>query len=90
MSERAIAQKVLDTLKLSVQKPAKEALVDLNALIPLVQSAAGSDDLEVEEARSSAFMRICEVGKALHRGQSTETLYTAALEASERWVMVAR
>ena len=31
--------------------------------------------LEVEEARSSAFMAICEVGKALHRGQPAEKLW---------------
>ena len=90
MSERKIAQQVFDALKLSAGKPAPEALSDLNALIPLVQSSAGGDDLEVEEARSSAFLRICDVGKALHRGQPADALYSAAMEATERWMTVAR
>jgi hypothetical protein len=56
----------------------------LNGLIGLVQS--GSDaSLEVEEARASAFMAICEVGKALHRGQPADGLWEKAIDATERW-----
>lgn len=85
MSERDAAQKVLDALKLAERKPAQEALPLLNGLIPLVQGGGGQE-LETEEARSSAFLAICEVGKALHRGQPADTAYATAIRAAERWV----
>ena len=85
MSQRDTAQQVLDALKQAAEKPAPQALADLNALIPLVQATAGDDNIEVDEARASAFMAICEVGKALHRGQPADSLYTAAIGAAERW-----
>ena len=88
MSERDNAQQALDALKLAEQKPAQEALPVMNALIPLVQGG-GSQELEAEEARASAFLAICEVGKALHRGQPAETLYARAIAAVEKWVAVA-
>jgi len=56
----------------------------LNGLIGLVQGG-GAASLEVEEARSSAFLAICEIGKALHRGQPTDGLWAAAIDAAERW-----
>ena len=37
--------------------------------------------LEVEEARSSAFLAICEIGKALHRGQPADRLWASAISA---------
>ena len=43
------------------------ALPILNGLVGLVQGG-GDQPLEIEEARSGAFLAICEVGKALHRG----------------------
>ena len=89
MGERDDARQVLDALKQASAKPAPEALADLNGLIPLVQGS-GEQELEAQEARASAFLSICEVGKALHRGQPTDGLYTAAIAATERWVMVAR
>lgn len=89
MSERENAQQVLDALKQAAAKPAPEALPILNGLIPLVQGGDGQS-LEVQEARASAFLSICEVGKALHRGQPTDGLYAAAVAATERWVTVAR
>ena len=89
MSERQAAQEVLDALKLAEQKPAQEALPLLNGLIPLVQGG-GSQELEAEEARASAFLAICEVGKALHRGQPADSAYAAAIGAAERWVALAR
>jgi hypothetical protein len=52
--------------------------------VGLVQ-ASGAASLEVEEARASAFMAICEIGKALHRGQPTGGLWNAAIAATERW-----
>jgi hypothetical protein len=90
MTERDVAQQVLDAIKRAAEKPAREALVDLNGLIPLVQGAGGAQELEAEEARSSAFLAICEVGKALHRGQPADGLYEAAIKATERWMAAAK
>jgi hypothetical protein len=89
MGEREGAQQVLDALKLAAGKPAPEALADLNGLIPLVQGG-GEQGLEVEEARASAFLAICEVGKALYRGQPAAGQYAAAISATERWARLAR
>ena len=83
------AQQVLDALKCAEQVPAQEALPILNGLVGLVQGS-GDDRLEVEEARSSAFLAICEVGKALHRGQPAGGLYAAAISATEKWMQLAR
>jgi hypothetical protein len=85
MTESNIAQQVLDALKQAEAKPAQEALPILNGLIPLVQGG-GEAPLEVEEARASAFLAICEVGKALHRGQPSDAAYAAAIAAAERWL----
>jgi hypothetical protein len=60
----------------------------LNGLIGLVQGG-GEQPLEVEEARSSAFLAICEVGKALHRGQPAERLWESAIAAAEKWKSLA-
>lgn len=43
----------------------------------------GEQSLEIEEARSSAFVAICEVGKALHRGQPAPPPWVAAIAATE-------
>jgi hypothetical protein len=85
MNEQDPAQQVLDALKLAEQTRAQEALPILNGLVGLVQGS-GEQRLEVEEARASAFLAICEVGKALHRGQPAEGLYTVAVKAAERWM----
>jgi hypothetical protein len=90
MSERETAQHILNALKLAAEKPPQEALADLNGLIPLVQAVTGAQELEAEEARASAFLAICEVGKALHRGQPADGPYAAAISATERWVALAR
>jgi len=87
MSEREAARQVLDALKLAEGKPAQDALPILNDLIPLVQGG-GAQTLEAQEARASAFLSICEIGKALHRGQPVEGLYAAALAATEHWLAV--
>ena len=92
MSERETARQVLDALKLAEPKPAQEALPLLNGLIPLVQRGGDQSleqNLEVQEARASAFLSICEVGKALHRGQPIDGLYAAAIAATERWMALA-
>ena len=89
MTDSETAQKVFQALKLAEYAPAQKALPILNGLMPLVQGA-GDQPLEIEEARASAFLAICEVGKALHRGQPTDGLYAAAISAAERWVALVR
>ena len=66
MTDAEKAARVLDDLKAAERKPADVSLKILNGLAGLVQGG-GEQPLEVEEARSSAFLAICEVGKALHR-----------------------
>src|SRR5580658_4752638 len=60
MSDSETAQNVFKALKLAEHAPAQQALPILNGLVGLLQ---GNRDqpLEVEEARSSAFLAICEV-----------------------------
>lgn len=89
MSEFEKAAKVRDALKAAEDQPAQSALPILNGLIGLVQGG-GEAAMEVEEARSSAFMAICEVGKALHRGQPAGQLWVAAIGATERWMSLAK
>ena len=89
MSDAAKAEKVMDALKAAEREPAQLALPILNGLVGLVQGDR-EQRLEVEEARSSAFLAICEVGKALHRGQPAGNLWTAAISATERWMTLAR
>jgi hypothetical protein len=85
-SEKAAS--VLEALKTAQREPAPLALPILNGLVGLVQSG-GEAPLEVEEARSAAFMAICEVGKALHRGQPADGLWGQAISAAERWKSLA-
>jgi hypothetical protein len=89
MTDSDTAQKVLDALKLAQRAPAQEALPILNALAGLVQGG-GEQPLEVEDARASAFLAICEVGKALHRGQPAGGLYATAIDAAERWMRLVK
>ncbi len=76
MTDSEKAAKVLEALKAAEREPAQTALPILNGLVGLVQGGA-EQPLEVEEARSSAFLAICEVGKALHRGQPAERLWVS-------------
>jgi len=89
MTDAEKAAKVVEALKAAKSEPAQTALSTLNGLVGFVQ---GDPDqrLEVEEARSGAFLAICEVGKALHRGQSTDGLWAPAIDAAERWVSLVR
>ncbi len=84
MTEAEKAARIIAALKAAEREPPPAALPMLNELAGLVQGE-GEQPLEVEEARSSAFMAICEVGKALHRGQPTDGLWAQALAATERW-----
>jgi hypothetical protein len=86
-SEKAAA--VIAALKAAEREPAAVALPMLNGLVGLVQGE-GEVRLEVEEARSSAFLAICEIGKALHRGQPADRLWTSAITATERWMSLAK
>ena len=86
-SEKAAA--IIEALKAAEHEPAAVALPILNGLVGLVQ-AHGEQPLEVEEARSSAFMAICEIGKALHRGQPADGLWAPAINAAERWKSLVR
>jgi len=88
MTDSENAAKVIEALQAAEREPAQMALPILNGLVGLVQGE-GEQLLEVEEARSTAFMAICEVGKALHRGQPADSLWASAIEAVERWKSLA-
>ncbi|WP_407180611.1 hypothetical protein [Bradyrhizobium sp. STM 3562] len=62
----------------------------LNGLMGLVRSESGNQPLDVEEARSTAFLSVCEVGKALHRGQPVGSLWASAIAATEHWMALAK
>ena len=89
MTDSEKAAKVIEALKAAEGEPAQIALPILNGLVGLVQGS-GEAPLEVEEARSGAFLAICEIGKALHRGQPADQLWAPAIVAAERWQALAR
>ena len=89
MTDAEKAAKVLEALKAAESETPQAALPILNNLVGLVQAHA-EQPLEIEEARSSAFMAICEIGKALHRGQPADKLWASAISATERWKSLAR
>ncbi len=89
MSDSETARKVFEVLKLAEQAPAQDALPMLNGLAGLIQGN-GEAPMEVEDARASAFLAICEVGKALHRGQPADGLYATAIGATERWMQLVK
>lgn len=88
MTDSEKAAKVIEALKAAEREPAQTVLPILNGLVGLVQGS-GEAALEVEEARASAFLAICEVGKALHRGQPAERLWAVAIALAERWRVLA-
>jgi hypothetical protein len=88
MTDSEKAAHVMESLQAAERAPAQTALPILNGLAGLVQGDPGQP-LEVEEARSAAFMAICEIGKALHRGQPTDGLWGAAVDATQRWKALA-
>lgn len=89
MSDFDTAAKIMEALRLAEREPAREALPILNGLVGLAKGD-GEQPLEVEEARSGAFMAICELGKALHRGQKTDGLWAAAISATEKWMALVK
>ena len=84
MSDSQKAAKVIETLKAAEREPAQNALPILTGLFDLIRGGPEMP-LEIEEARANAFMAICEVAKALHRGQPADHLWTSAIGATERW-----
>jgi hypothetical protein len=89
MTESEKAEKVIQALRMAECEPAQMALPILNELVGLLQGDR-EQPLEIEEARSSAFLAICEVGKALHRGKPTDGLWASAIAATERWMSLVR
>ena len=89
MTDAEKAARIIEALRTAEHEPAQTALPMLSGLVTLVQGN-GEQSLEVEEARSGAFMAICEIGKALHRGQPAGDLWAPAIEAAERWKKLAR
>ena len=89
MTDSEKAAQVMAALKAAERAPAQTALPILNGLVGLVQGG-GEAPLEVEEARSGAFMAICEIGKALHRGQPADHLWAPAISAAQRWLSLAQ
>ena len=84
MDDLEKAETVLQALKTAEQQSPQAALPILNGLAGLVQGDPDAP-LEVQEVRADVFMAICELGKALHRGQPAEALWAPALTAAKRW-----
>jgi hypothetical protein len=89
MTDSEKAAKVFEALKTAEREAPQVALPTLNGLVGLVQGS-GEQSLEIEEARSGAFLAICEIGKALHRGQPADELWASAISATERWMSLAK
>jgi hypothetical protein len=90
MSEQDKARRVLEALNSAEDAEPPAALATLNGLMELVRSNSGDQPLEVDEARSAAFLAVCEVGKALHRGQPASPLWAGAIAAAKHWLALAR
>jgi hypothetical protein len=90
VTEAEKAQHVLHALKSAETAAPETALSILNGLIGLVRGGGDGQSLEVDEARSSAFLSICEAGKALHQGQPLGQHWTTAIAATERWIALAK
>ncbi|WP_420132311.1 hypothetical protein [Rhodopseudomonas sp.] len=88
MSEGEMAQHVLQCLRQTELSDPKAALGILNGLVGLVQGDGTPHSFEVDEARASTFMAVCEYAKALHRGLPADGLRPAAIEAAEKWHML--
>jgi hypothetical protein len=84
MSDSEKAAKVIEALKAAEREPG-DSLPMLNKLTALMQGDL-EQPLEVEEARASTFLAICEIAKALHRGQPADHLWPPAIDAAERWM----
>jgi hypothetical protein len=89
MNDLDRATEVLQALMLARRAPPQEALSILNGLVGLLRADHDDQRLELEEARSGAFLAICEIGKSLHRGQPADHLWETAIQATEQWVALA-
>lgn len=85
MSEHDEAHRVVLALRSAAAAEPAAALAILNELVEVARRVWGEQPLEIEEARASAFLAICEVGKALHRGEPAPPPWAAAIAATERW-----
>ncbi|WP_371926791.1 hypothetical protein [Bradyrhizobium sp. WD16] len=83
MTEHDGARRVVLALTTAQSAEPQAALAILNEMVELARRSWGEQSLEIEEARSSAFVAICEVGKALHRGQPAPPPWVAAIAATE-------
>ena len=90
MTEQEKAERVFQALKDAEVAEPQAALATLNGLIALTRGDGSDQSLEIDEARSTAFLAICEVGKALHRGQPASPPWAAAIAATERWLALAK
>lgn len=90
MTEAEKAGQVFEALTSAEHAAPGDALPILNGLMGLVRSEGAELPLEVDEARASAFLAICEVGKALHRGQPTESLWPTAMASTGHWMALAK
>ncbi|MGP9811547.1 hypothetical protein ACTZWT_08570 [Rhodopseudomonas sp. NSM] len=90
MSEGEMAQRVLQSLQQTELADSKAALEILNGLVGLVTGDGTPHSFEVDEARASTFMAVCEYAKALHRGLPADELRPAAIAAAAKWSALAR
>jgi hypothetical protein len=84
MTDSAKAARVIEVLKSAEREPPQLALSLLNGLTKLMP-AEQEQPMEIEEARATAFLTVCDLAKALHRGQPASHLWTSAIDAAERW-----
>ena len=82
MSSSEKAAEVVKVLKAAEREPPQIALPMLNGLVGLIRGGS-EQPLELEEAQVNAFIAICEVAKALHRGTPAEKLWPTAIDASD-------
>jgi hypothetical protein len=88
MNDLDRATEVLQALMLAKRAPPQQALSILNGPFGLLR-ADHDQPMELEEARSGAFLAICEIGKSLHRGQPADHLWETAIRTTERWIALA-
>ncbi len=82
------AAKIVQALQEAESEPAQRALPILNKLTTLMRGDL-EQPFEIEEARANTFLAICEIAKALHRGQPANDLWQPAIDAAERWMSLA-
>jgi hypothetical protein len=88
MSDSEKAAKIIQALQAAECEPAQRALPILNKLTMLMRGDL-EQPFEIEEARADTFLAICEIAKALHRGQPADHLWLQTIDAAERWMSLA-